>query len=48
MPNSVAYTAMIPAIQFVQASAPPGVDSTPKPSRRDTRAQPTPPGRTRK
>src|SRR5476649_2819704 len=45
MPNNVEYTATMPAIQFVQASAPPGVDSRPNPSRSDTRAQPGPPGR---
>ena len=29
IPKSVAYTATMPAIQFVQASAPPGIVSRP-------------------
>src|SRR6185295_641827 len=48
IPNSEEYTATIPAIQFVQASAPPGMLSRPKPIRVDTVAQPGPPGRTRR
>src|SRR6476661_1641349 len=40
IPNSEEYTATMPAIQLVQASAPPGMFSLPKPSRSETTAHP--------
>ena len=48
MPNSVEYTATMPAIQFVHASAPPGIPSRPNPVCSAIRRQPGPPGRTRR
>ena len=46
VPKRAVYTAVTPAAQFVQFSAPPSTPSRPNPSRLATAYQPGPPGRT--